>query len=87
MLFFLDAEFEEFSNVIDRTDSIGSFLTDGKELATGGESKSGDALTALDSRNESLHLLGHVVDDDVVATRVAHNVVIEVDHVVLHVSL
>ena len=44
-------------------------------------------MTAFDSRDESLHLLVYEVDDDVMATRVAQNIVFKIEDVVLDIIL
>ena len=87
MLFFLDAELKEFANVVDCANCVCTFLTDGEELFTWRDRKRCDALTALDSRNEPLHFLGHIVDYNIMAARVAHYIVVQVDDIVLDIAL
>ena len=87
LLLLLDAQFEELSNVIHCADCVLAFLANGEELATWRESEGSDALTAFDAWNKPLHLLSHVVDDNIVAAWVANDVVVEVDDVVANVAL
>ena len=51
------------------------------------QGQSCDALTSLNSGDESLHVVGDVVEDDVVATGVAHDILVQPHHVVAYVSL
>ena len=51
------------------------------------QGQSCDALTSLNSGDESLHVVGDVVEDDVVATGVAHDIFVQPHHVVAYVSL
>lgn len=77
---------QKLANVVDSAYGIVAFFADGEELATGRQGQCGDTLTALDARNEPLHLLLHVVNDNVVATRVRHDVFIKEKDVILDVS-
>ena len=83
----LSGQLEQLANAVDGADGIGGLLAHGEELAVGGERKGRDALRALNTRNESLHLLADVVDDDVVTAGVRDHVVFKVEDIVLHVAL
>ena len=79
--------FEELSDVMDSANCIGALLTDGQVFTAVGECHSCDTLTAFDTRDESLHLLVYIVDDDVMTTGVAKNIVFKIEDVVLDITL
>ena len=72
---------------MDSANCIGALLTDGQVFTTVRECHSCDTLTAFDTRDESLHLLVYIVDDDVMTTGVAKNIVFKIEDVVLDIIL
>lgn len=72
---------------MDGANCIRALLTDSKVFTAVGECHSCDALTAFDTRDESLHVLVYEVDDDVMAAGVAQNVVFNIEDVVLDITL
>ena len=72
---------------MDSANRIGALLTDGQVFTTVRECHSCDTLTTFDTRDESLHLLVYIVDDDVMTTGVAKNIVFKIEDVVLDIIL